>query len=234
MSGARRGYAICTTPRSGSNYLCQILSSTGRLGHPLEYFNPQGRRALEAPDFPDAVDAQLDWILTKGASANGVYALKAFPFQLSAALRSADLFARLPNLAFVRLKRRDLLGQAISKVRAKQTGQYRASQAPKGEVRYDVNFIAQEMVRIACDEASWDIYFVRTSIAASTLYYEDVLVDPLAAANAVAALIGESGPFAIDMERVDLVQQRDEQTEEWRARFIREAGDRRHLQLLGV
>ncbi|TPL71848.1 hypothetical protein FJ941_28635 [Mesorhizobium sp. B2-3-13] len=41
-----RGYSICTSPRSGSNFLCQHLSSTGVLGHPLEYFNGRGRRFL--------------------------------------------------------------------------------------------------------------------------------------------------------------------------------------------
>ncbi|MGP8122502.1 MAG: Stf0 family sulfotransferase [Xanthobacteraceae bacterium] len=36
---ADRGYAICTMPRSGSNFLCQLLASSGCLGRPLEYFN---------------------------------------------------------------------------------------------------------------------------------------------------------------------------------------------------
>ena len=42
-SPADRGYTICANGRSGSNLLCQYLSSTGLLGHPLEFFNPDGQ-----------------------------------------------------------------------------------------------------------------------------------------------------------------------------------------------
>ena len=50
---AVRGYAICTAPRSGSNFLCQLLAGTGLLGRPLEYFNGPGRRYFDDPSYPD-------------------------------------------------------------------------------------------------------------------------------------------------------------------------------------
>src|SRR5215217_5359781 len=78
---ADRGYAICTSGRSGSNLLGQYLSSTGVLGHPLEYFNGAGRRMLDYPDFPDEPAQQADWILTVGATSNGIYGVKIFPWQ---------------------------------------------------------------------------------------------------------------------------------------------------------
>jgi LPS sulfotransferase NodH len=71
-----RGYAICTQPRSGSNLMCQYLSSTGRLGYPLEYFNGPARRALGLPNFPDSPGSQIDAILRIGATQNGIYAVK--------------------------------------------------------------------------------------------------------------------------------------------------------------
>lgn len=37
-----RGFAICTAPRSGSNFLSQLVASTGQLGRPREYFNGPG------------------------------------------------------------------------------------------------------------------------------------------------------------------------------------------------
>jgi len=64
----RRGYAICTHPRAGSNLLCQYLASTDRLGYPLEYFNGPGRRALGMPDFPDDPPHQAELILRRGAT----------------------------------------------------------------------------------------------------------------------------------------------------------------------
>lgn len=226
-----RGYVIAATPRSGSNYLCQLLTSTNLLGRPLEYFNAPGRRALEAPDYPDAVSEQVRWILSRGASANGVYALKAFPDQFSAALRQADLFALLPGLQFVRLARRDLLGQAISWARALQSEQYRSTQTPKRAPDYDGQLIAKLMVDIACANVSWNIYLARTGIAAPLLFYEDIEADPAAAVARVAGLMRVEGA-AIDPAAIDLTQQRDDLTEAWRARYIREQGVRSHLPLL--
>jgi LPS sulfotransferase NodH len=54
--GPLKGYAICATPRSGSNFLSQLLESTGRLGRPLEYFNGPARRELTWPDYPEAAE----------------------------------------------------------------------------------------------------------------------------------------------------------------------------------
>src|SRR5712671_4511989 len=122
----QRGYAICTQPRSGSNLLCQVLSSTDQLGHPLEYFNGPGRRALGLPDYTEEPELQIDAVLRFGATPNGVFAVKLFASHFatfSRRLRWTDL---LPNLHFVYFTRDDLLGQAVSWARALQTGQYRS------------------------------------------------------------------------------------------------------------
>ena len=76
-----RGYVICTALRSGSNYLCQLLTSTGKLGAPLKYFNGHSRRIFEDPSYPDQPEAQIAKILTVGAAPNGVYGLKLFNYQ---------------------------------------------------------------------------------------------------------------------------------------------------------
>jgi hypothetical protein len=134
---ANRGYAICTSGRSGSNLLCQYLSSTGMLGNPLEYFNGSGRRLLGYPEYPDDPSGQIDWILTTGATPNGIYGLKIFPAQAEVVEKSIRWTELLPDLKFVLFKRRDMLGQAISAVRALQTEQWRASMPARGPAMYD-------------------------------------------------------------------------------------------------
>jgi LPS sulfotransferase NodH len=106
---ANRGYAICTSGRSGSNLLCQYLSSTGVLGYPLEYFNGSGRRRLGYPAYPDDPSQQTGWILTEGATPNGIYGLKIIPAQAELIEKSIRWTELLPNLRFVLLKRRDIL-----------------------------------------------------------------------------------------------------------------------------
>ncbi len=218
-----RGYAICAVPRSGSNLLCRLLTDTGVLGRPLEYFNGPARRTLDHPGYPDEPEAQVAAIRTLGATPNGVYGLKLFPEQFRAA-QHVRWTEALPNLSFVRLERRDRLGQALSWARALQTGQYRSTSSATGDAAYDPALIQQCLGRIVRDEARWRLWFARTGIEALSLEYETVAADPVAAVRAVAALVGVDAPDP-DMSRIELRPQRDAGTERWRQRFLSERGD---------
>jgi trehalose 2-sulfotransferase len=227
-----RGYAICTSGRSGSNLLCQYLSSTGMLGNPLEYFNGSGRRLLGYPEYPDEPSRQIDWILTEGATPNGIYGLKVFPAQAEHVEKSVRWTELLPDLKFVLLKRRDILGQALSAVRALQTEQWRASMPARGPAIYDGAQIYERLQFAVRDYARWDIFFARQAVAPTIIVYEDLLADPQAAVDQVADLFGLRGQACVASERIDLTMQRDAVTEEWRARFLAEYRDRDALDLL--
>lgn len=229
---ANRGYAICTSGRSGSNLLCQYLSSTGMLGNPLEYFNGSGRRLLGYPEYPDDPSKQIDWILTEGATPNGIYGLKIFPAQVEQIEKSIRWTELLPDLKFVLLKRRDILGQALSAVRALQTEQWRASMPAQGPALYDGAQIYERLQIAARDYARWDIFFARRAVAATVIVYEDLLADPQSAVDQVADFFGLRGQARAAGERIDLKSQRDAITEEWRARFLDEYRGRNELDLL--
>jgi LPS sulfotransferase NodH len=229
---ANRGYAICTSGRSGSNLLCQYLSSTGMLGIPLEYFNGSGRRLLGYPEYPDEPSRQINWILTAGATPNGIYGLKAFPAQIEQIEKSIRWTELLPGLKFVLLKRRDILGQALSAVRALQTERWRASMPARGPARYDGARIYERLQFAARDYAWWNIFFARQAIVPTIIVYEDLLRDPQAAVDQVADLFGLRGYARVASERIDLTMQRDATTEEWRTRFLAEYRDRDALDLL--
>jgi LPS sulfotransferase NodH len=229
---ANRGYAICTSGRSGSNLLCQYLSSTGMLGNPLEYFNGSGRRLLGCPDYPDEPSQQIDWILTEGATPNGIYGLKVFPAQVELVEKSIRWTELLPNLRFVLLKRRDILGQALSSVRALQTEQWRSSMPARGPARYDGAQIYARLQNAARDYARWDIFFARKAVAPTIIVYEELLADPQSAVDQIAVLFDLRGRARAASERIDLKVQRDATTEEWRARFLDEYRDRDELDIL--
>ena len=220
----QRGYAICTQPRSGSNLLCQVLSSTDQLGYPLEYFNGPGRRALGLPDFPDAPELQIEAILRLGATPNGVYAVKLFASQFAAFSRRLRWMDLLPNLHFVYLSRDDLLGQAISWARALQTGQYRSMQPAKRLAVYDAGLIRSQLMAIVRERAQWEAFFARTGIEPLRIVYERFLEDRLSYVDLVAKLMDVENPV-VDRRRVDLAIQRDAVTEEWARRFRAENGD---------
>lgn len=220
MTRGHFGYALCTTPRAGSNFLGQILQSTGLLGRPLEYLNAPARRKLGWEGYPDDPAAQLELVLTEGATPNGCYGLKLFPSQTE---RAPDWAEALPRLSFIHLRRSDRLGQAISWARALRTGQYRSTSAARAEPIYGGPRIAACIADIAQEEAYWSQFFAAGGREPVHLVYEEVAADPQKAVDAVAALLGVNGATC-DLSAIDLAIQRDELTEDWRARFLAERG----------
>ncbi|TIX63226.1 MAG: hypothetical protein E5V33_13220 [Mesorhizobium sp.] len=219
-----RGFAICTAPRSGSNFVSQLLSSTGQLGRPLEYFNGPGRRYFDDPNYPDDRGRQVDRILTMGATPNGIYGLKIFAHQHDWIEGEIKWTSMLPNLQFVFLRRRDTLAQAISWTRALQTGQYRHGQTPTGEAGFDGEAILARLRAITTEYARWEMYFARNEIAALRIIYEELVDAPQQAIDRIASLF-DLRDVHIDMRQIGVTMQRDEISESWRKRFAKEFGD---------
>ncbi len=159
--GAVTGYALCTTIRSGSTWLAGLLASTGRLGRPAEYFSTRFQRRVVSPDYPDTFRGQIAHALEHGATPNGVYGFKIYPAQLEALSARLDWTAWFPDLRFVHLARRDLLGQAISRVRVDQTLQWRSTLPAAAEPRYDGPAILAAMRETVAQDARWQLFFAR-------------------------------------------------------------------------
>ena len=200
-----------------------MLASTGELGRPLEIFSEtrDGHRAERDPAF-------LEALVRRCATPNGIYGLKVFSHQFDVTAR-AEWTRILPGLRYVFLERHDLLGQAISYVRALQTRQYFASEPLRGTPRYDRRAIARHMVRIADGYARWKLFFARNGIDPLWLTYDELASDPEAVVRRVAAHLGLAHPVRIDPAQIRVAVQRDELTRAWRERFIEEAGDPRFL-----
>lgn len=217
-----QGYAICATPRSGSNYLCELLASTGRLGVPREYFNAPGRRHYDDPDFPDDPHEQLARIRTTGATPNGIYGVKLHAFQMKRIADIVDPFAALPGIRAIRLRRNDRLAQAISWSRVRQTRQYRAGDAPESEPRYDAAEIRRSLQSIENQEKYWRKRLRKIRQTPLEIAYEDLIQDPQREVDRVAAHLGLRETARIDPSLVSVAVQRDELSEEWRRRFLAE------------
>lgn len=226
MSGAAggdlRGYAICAEPRSGSIYLCQLLASTGVLGVPTEYFNVDTLRGRGHPDYPSDPEGQLAQITRLGATPNGVYGVKVFSKHFDYA-RETRWAERLPRLSFVYLTRLDLLGQAISHVRASQTQQWVAHRLAQGEPAYDFEAINGELLRLARAQARWSYFLSRNDMPIVHVIYERLVQAPQLCVDAIARLVGVTEPATIDASQVRVKVQRDALNDEWRARFVRQA-----------
>ncbi len=222
---ADRGYMICATSRSGSSYLCQLLASTRMLGTPREYFNTGGQRRRTDPNYPADPQRQLDIIRTVGATRNGIYGVKVIGPQLGRIGGAIDPFRDLPKLSVIRFRRGDLLGQAISLARARQTKQFLSIDPQRMEPVYSVDFIRHCMQSVREQESIWDAVMMRLGVQPLTITYEEVLKDPQRVVDQIASLMGLSSPAAIEQPFITLGVQRDARSVEWRERFLAETGD---------
>jgi trehalose 2-sulfotransferase len=219
---AVRGYVICSEHRSGSTLLCELLKSTGQLGNPDEFFRDTifSARFERRPEF-------LENVLDQATTPNGIYGLKVFSqqFDVTCARRWAE---ELPDLRYVYLERRDLLGQAISLVRARQTEQYSATAKARRAERYDGRAIKRQLGRIAEGYLRWRRFFARNGIVPVWLSYEELIDDHLSAVLAVARAV-EIELTADVVVRAELRRQQDQLTSIWRERFISEYSDTGYL-----
>lgn len=220
---ADRGYMVCAIPRSGSKYLDDLLVSTKVLGSPREFFNTEARRRHE-PGYPAGCRQQARRILTDGATANGIYAVKLFPSHLQRVQNKLDLFRALPNLRLVVLTRGDVLGQAISFARALQTGKFASYRVTSRQPVYSQQMINTCLDGIMRDQQVWEDILARNEFPWIRLQYESVVADPQGAVDQVANLMGVPLPVPIAPERVRNEIQRDEINEAWRARFLADTG----------
>jgi LPS sulfotransferase NodH len=224
----KAGYAICTEERSGSNLLCHHLESTKVLGRPSEAF----KYAAAVAKLRRAGPSGLFDHLKSATTPNGVYGFKLFSGHFDF-ISGTDWLERLPALHFVYLERLDLLGQAISLVKATQTGSYRASAKPTAEPVYDRAAIAFALQRLTLAHARWKIFFATNDLRPLCLTYEEVCEDPPAAVRAIAEGLGVD-LAGIASSAPAMRVQRDAVSDEWRERYVEEAGSLRHLVPLGA
>ncbi|MFJ5308543.1 Stf0 family sulfotransferase [Streptomyces sp. NPDC088350] len=241
-------YFICATPRTGSSLLLGLLDSTGVAGHPQAYFRAPdevawakrwgiARTSQGALDYGEFVRAAL----VAGRTRNGVFGAKLMWGT------HAELTGRLagwhPELAgdelrllerefgrrvrFVQLRRDDTLAQAVSWLRAEQTGvwfvggrgEIGGGQDPAGSrPAFDRDALTRIMRTIDEHNAGWERWFDRYGIRPYRIRYEDLSADPEAVTLRVLDHLGLTLPAG---GRVTPSHQRqaDRLNEEWGARY---------------
>ncbi|MBN2499349.1 MAG: hypothetical protein JXB38_01200 [Anaerolineales bacterium] len=126
----RQSYFICTTPRTGSDMLCEVLTRTGVAGKPGEFFYPDRFPHFYEYFGVNTLETLIERVFVERTTPNGVFGAKMMtgghllPFieqcrQLPAyqgrPLAGHEIMADLfPNLQYIFLTRRNKVRQAIS------------------------------------------------------------------------------------------------------------------------
>jgi len=226
-----------------------MMAATGSLGKPDEYF----RRVLDKKRQGGAIDplaeAEREGIATddilsrvalaksRGMTANGVCSFKLFLKHFEFFARQDDFLRHFPDLRFIWIYRRDLLGQAISFALAKQTKTFRSSDS-RGAVEpvYDREQVEALMVRIAKDDAVWRGYFAKAGIEPHRLCYEDFASDPMLHLRSIGQMVDVPIRKKLPAAASKIEVQRSDVNRQWRERFLhetRQAGGHRLPLLAG-
>ena len=229
----RVSYVICSTPRSGSNFLCELLQRTEVAGRPDEYFwnPPAGHERWAVSEYR----AYVEGIQQAGTTPNGVFGIKLMwayfgevVARLGALTGQADasppevLAAVFPNLKYVWLTRRDKVRQAISWHRALTTQRWRSTDtvgedAP--EPTFDFETIGALVGVATVDDGAWREFFDRHGIEPLTIVYEDLEQDPEQACRRVLDFLQLSASAPSPAQDWRHQRQADALTDEWVARY---------------
>ena len=233
-------YILCSTPRTGSTLLCELLTSTRVAGTPHSYFRSQdmATRASEWGLLDRGTFKYTDYLdafRNRTATPNGVVGLRVMWGTLDEILRElrsndddrsdvAVLEAAFGRLRFVHLNRHDVVGQAISLYRAEQTDYWHSTQPqePKQAAAYDFQEISERVDSLRNDDAAWRDWFRSEDIAPLSVSYEELDAEPVRTAGQVLEYLGL--PTAGHAMSAPSRKLADETTRQWRERFVNESG----------
>ena len=195
--------------------IVEDMRNTGVLGVPEEWFIPWNPNDLD-----------IDWkrdlaeIRTRASGQNGVMSVKVMANQLhniEECLKfvvnpsSGPLFFRFhtvfANASWVWIRRTDIVGQAVSRFMAEQTGINHATDAAdhfagnlmiggdrttyNQDAQYNYDAILQECAAITRETTVWKEFFRAFNIKPLILIYEDVINDnEMLHLDAISAMIG--------------------------------------------
>ncbi len=223
-------YLICSSERSGSTLLTDLLDQTKLAGRPLEYFNPV---YIEAYCRNNKVTEMLRhnyWLdLQKmRTTQNGIFGAKAHLPQILQWLGEDNIqaigsfLAGFDHLLFI--KRRDKLGQAISFYRAVITGHWSSQHSkldtnPVETPRFDALRIASALEHVLAAELNWRRVFAQLQMNPIEIDYENLVSNPNEIINRILAGMGVSGR-QIESPKSNIRRQRDTLNDELRQRFL--------------
>lgn len=213
-----RTYVLASTPRSGSTLLARLLWDHGGVGAPKEYLNPMQLRDWEVR-FGGRVSRRVHGLLRGPAaglagkgrwtdrrvdahlarvrerrSSGGWFGLKLHWHHHQQFFAHRPLEHALGPVTWLRIRRRDQLGQAVSWELARQTGRWVADQSPWRLPTYDRRRIFGRLVDLDAAEAGWSALLAGRPVI--EVVYEDLVEDPASTLEHVLTGLGvRPGPL---------------------------------------
>ncbi|MEJ6394942.1 Stf0 family sulfotransferase [Gymnodinialimonas sp. 2305UL16-5] len=240
-------YMICTAPRSGSTLLCRMLGDTGVAGQPQSYFFEQTPAEWASKhgggpvgDPPSRTDLARVFaaIRDTGRGSTDLFAVRMQAPNLPGF--RAGLAQFLPDLAgdvarinrvfgamrYVHLHRADKVAQAVSYLRAQQSGLWHRHAdgselerlSPPARPLYDAEAIAERVAMFEAYDAAWETWFAAEGVNPLRLDYGALSHDPGGTLGQVLAYLGLDPDLAQGIAP-SVKRLADAESAEWIARF---------------
>lgn len=215
MNTPVKSYFLCSSPRSGSGYLCSVLQQTNSLGIVDEWINAKTELLWRSDP-----ENFLKYIIETKQSSNGVLGLKVH-FQEFFMLFKSQLFKLFENPFYIYLSRNDKLAQAISYSKALQQDWWNTEDAsgPLREAHYDYNHIRDCLSFILDQEIGWETFFASVGIKPLRLFYERMVLFPKETCIEISNYLNVQIEDIVDIQD-RLSPQKDHINLEWNDRFL--------------
>lgn len=247
MAARYASYVICTSPRSGSTLLCSLLKATGIAGNPASWFHEPsvaewladlGIAPRKAASERDVLQSVFRAAIERGSHETGMFGLRlqrhSFDFfhkQLTLLYPEPESFVarferRFGKTLFLHLTRPDKVEQAVSYLRAKQTGLWHVAAdgselertAPHRDPSYDAQEIAAASEMMTEYDRDWQEFFLREAIEPVRISYDALAASPAATVRDVLDRLGLDCAAAARIEP-GTKKIADEISHDWVARF---------------
>jgi trehalose 2-sulfotransferase len=244
---------LCATHRTGSNVLEQYLKASQVAGRPREYYSPDLAKDFakqkQLPDPEQSFIAYHRAILERWTTSNGIFAAKIMWRHVQAihdqvAVDPAGIaYARgtpwetitalHPAPMVVHVTRRDKVRQAISMLRAKQSGLFSTVHLDKGVKQatnpgeYDFHLLHYHVEKFAKEDAAWVALFREHGVPVQTIVFEEFVKDPQTQTVALLEALGLPEPTEWYWPAVLIRPQSDPASIEWAQRYqedLKQAG----------
>jgi trehalose 2-sulfotransferase len=224
-------YAILSVPRTGTEFLCEALRSTNAAGFPKEHLRLQTETLTKFCRFDP--HRFLQHLMLRLQTKNSVFGTKLIShFLLTHIKLCPALEPTLTQFKYIRVSRRDVVGQAISAMLASKTGTYHVRNEAE-QTRYqerlvdsqigpaDLRRVEQLRQNYAHQNRQIDEFLARHSISPLEIAFEDLIEHPLQNVNAILAFLGF--PAGVEKILVDVKQTRNTITESVRSMYLEQS-----------
>lgn len=229
MTRTSYSYVLCSNPRSGTTLLCDMLARTGVAGNPNSFFRQKSLQdwcddwnvaGPVDPEDSDFTKRYFTAMLAEGRGTTPVFGLRLMGPDLRLACdwltraysgqpSDASAFeAVFGPVRFIHLSRADKLAEAVSYIRAEQTGLWH--QRPDGSALeqidptapagYDADAIMHRMNELARFDTDWEAWFAAEKIMPLRISYEALAEDPQRILAQVLGFIGQDTRHASSIE----------------------------------